>query len=89
MSRSDKVTGSRRILVVDDEPDILNLMAVSLASAYEVTTASTPHQAIECCRRQRFHLAVVDVRLPGLSGMELVPWLFRDLASAYCSRVCQ
>jgi len=75
MGQGNKVTESHHILVVDDEPDIRDLIVETLTPAHQVTAASTPQQAIECCRRQCFHLALVDVRLPGLSGMELAPRL--------------
>ncbi|MEJ2211172.1 MAG: response regulator transcription factor [Anaerolineae bacterium] len=68
-----------RILVVDDDQDTLTLIAECLEFDYDVVTASTPEQALALCRQQRFHLAMVDVRMPRISGLMLAPRL-ADLA---------
>lgn len=61
-----------RILVVDDEPDILDLVRQSLAEAgFAVETATTAHEAIEKLRRAPPDLAVVDLMLPDLPGTEI------------------
>ncbi len=64
-----------QVLVVDDEPDIRELLADYLTPLCEVTTVPNPQKALRACQRARFHLALVDIRLPGMSGLELVPQL--------------
>ena len=63
---------ARRILVVDDEPDILELTRLSLArEGYEVETAATGEEALACLRRGRPDLVVLDLMLPDRSGTDV------------------
>jgi len=61
-----------RILVVDDEPDLLELVRFNLSQAgYEVETAETGMDGIEKARRRHPDLLVLDVMLPDLPGTEV------------------
>jgi two-component system, OmpR family, phosphate regulon response regulator PhoB len=65
-----------RILVVDDEPDIVALVAYHLAKAgYRVSTASSGTEALESTRRDRPALVVLDLMLPGISGYDVLEQL--------------
>jgi two-component system, OmpR family, phosphate regulon response regulator PhoB len=65
-----------RILVVDDEPDIVALVAYHLAKAqYRVTTASTGTDALTIARSERPSLLVLDLMLPGMSGFDVLTHL--------------
>jgi two-component system response regulator PilR (NtrC family) len=67
-----------RILVIDDEPDIRDLMDMLLSSAgYEVSTAEDGAGAIERAKREAFDLAVTDLRMPGMSGIDTMAALKR------------
>jgi len=58
-----------RILVVDDEPNILELLAASLRFAgFEVETAADGRAALDTARRFGPDLLVLDVMMPGLDG---------------------
>jgi two-component system KDP operon response regulator KdpE len=60
-----------RILVVDDDPQIRRVMRVTLtAQGYEVDDAKDGHSALEKLRDPRFDLVLLDVNMPGLSGLE-------------------
>ena len=62
----------RRILVVDDHQDTLDLFAMVLSHEnYDVITASTVKQALAHAQREHFDLLVLDYRLPDGSGLEL------------------
>jgi two-component system phosphate regulon response regulator PhoB len=68
-----------RILVVDDEPDIVALVAYHLARAgYRVSTASTGTEALEAGREEQPALVVLDLMLPGLSGFEVLERMRAD-----------
>ena len=65
-----------RVLVVDDEPDIVALVAYHLAKAgYRVSTASSGTDALESARRERPALIVLDLMLPGMTGYEVIEQL--------------
>ena len=71
------------ILVVDDEPDIVALVAYHLAKAgYRVSTAGSGAEALEASRRERPSLVVLDLMLPGLSGFDVLEQLRADPATA-------
>ncbi len=61
-----------RILVVDDEPDLLELVRVNLAqSGFTVETAATGSDALAALRRAPPDALVLDLMLPDISGTEL------------------
>ncbi len=73
-----------RILVVDDEPDIVALVAYHLARAgYRVSTAASGTEALSVARQERPALVVLDLMLPGLSGYDVLAQLraSQELAS--------
>ena len=64
---------THRILVVDDEPDITALVAYHLAKAgYRVSTASNGTEALKTATEQRPDVVVLDLMLPGLSGLDVL-----------------
>src|SRR3954469_14848681 len=63
----------RRILVVDDTPLIREHLRVILGmDQYEVETACDGRSALEMLHERLFHLVITDLRMPGLSGIELL-----------------
>lgn len=61
-----------KILVVDDEREIADLVAVYLQNEdYTVYRYYTAEEALDCIRREELDLAVLDVMLPGMSGFEI------------------
>ena len=61
-----------RILVVDDEPNILSTLAPLLrARGYEVSTAMSGRAAIETAEREKPDLIVLDLGLPDMDGVEV------------------
>jgi two-component system phosphate regulon response regulator PhoB len=68
--------GGERVLVVDDEADIVALVAYHLAKGgYRVSTASSGTDALDAARRERPALVVLDLMLPGMSGYEVLEQL--------------
>src|SRR5262249_40628233 len=69
------VTGER-VLVVDDEADIVALVAYHLVKAgYRVSTAATGPEALTAARQERPALIVLDLMLPGASGYDVLEQL--------------
>ncbi len=68
--------GNERVLVVDDEPDIVALVAYHLVKAgYRVSTAATGPDAVTQARQERPALIVLDLMLPGMSGFDVLEQL--------------
>jgi excisionase family DNA binding protein len=62
-----------RILVVDDEPDVCNIVSKTLAMAeYDVHTVMDGPSAIEQLRKTQYDLLVTDLRMPGMDGLTLI-----------------
>ncbi|HWO66987.1 MAG TPA: response regulator transcription factor [Umezawaea sp.] len=69
-------TGSGRLLVVEDESSIRELLAASLRFAgFHVDTAATGAEALRQVERERPDLMLLDVMLPDRDGFEVVRWL--------------
>jgi DNA-binding response OmpR family regulator len=82
-SARETVPGAQRILVVDDDPAILQLVGDKLERAgYEVFRAASGQQALEVIERNGLpHLAIVDINMPGMDGFEFAQTVqrFTDL----------
>jgi CheY-like chemotaxis protein len=78
LARSEEVALTRaktrfRLLVVDDEPDIREVTSAMLAEeGYEVLTAGDGQEALEVLPRFCPDLVITDLRMPRLSGFELL-----------------
>jgi two-component system phosphate regulon response regulator PhoB len=65
--------GGELVLVVDDEPHIVALIAYHLAKAgYRVATAANGTEALSQANRERPSLVILDLMLPGMSGFEIL-----------------
>jgi putative two-component system response regulator len=80
-----------RVLIVDDEDTIRLVLAKYLRTrGFEVATADSGDAALETLAGARFDLMVCDVRMPGLSGVEIIPSALetdRDLGIVMLSAV--
>ena len=66
----------RKILIIEDNADINNLIAEALRKAeYEYRQAFSGTEGLFCVSSEKFDLAVMDLMLPGMSGEELLPKL--------------
>ena len=63
---------ARKVLIADDEPDILEILKYNLAGeGYEVVTAKDGDEALEKARRTQPDLVVLDVMMPKKTGVEV------------------
>ena len=62
----------RKILVVDDEVTILMMLREAFEEkGYEVVTAQSGEEALEILKKEKFKVMFLDLKLPGMDGLEL------------------
>jgi DNA-binding NtrC family response regulator len=72
-----------KILVVDDEPGILGLLQDALTQwGYEVRCMSTAAAALEALRTDLFDVALIDIRMPDVTGLDLLREIKRQDSAA-------
>jgi len=61
-----------RLLVVDDAPDVTEMIALMMSYAgYQVSTAFSAAEALDAARTRRFDAVISDIGMPGMSGYQL------------------
>ena len=62
-----------KLLIVDDEEDFLNSIAERLGMRdFDITTANEGNLAIKFAKKGKFDVAILDMKMPGMDGMELL-----------------
>lgn len=62
----------RRVLVVDDAPDVTEMLALMMSYAgYEVETAFSAPEALDVARSHSFDAVISDIGMPGMNGYQL------------------
>src|ERR1043165_161813 len=69
-----------RLLIIDDKPDIKNVLCDLLGGRYECQSAGSAEEALTLLHQQRFDLILSDIMMDGMTGLEMVPHV-RKLAS--------
>jgi cyclic di-GMP phosphodiesterase len=64
---------SPRILIVDDEVEITEILADLLSDDYDCLKAGSAEQALVLLRQNEFQLVISDITMPGMSGLEMIP----------------
>ncbi len=73
----------KNILVVDDEPDLVELVLYNLKKeGFQVDSASDGEKALSAIRRGNYDLIILDLMLPGIQGMELCRILRNDIETS-------
>src|SRR2546427_5065737 len=81
--RCDPIMERKSILIVDDDPGILNSFKEILEpEGYRVDTAETGSEALEKCKARRSNMAIIDINLPDTNGTELLPKIHGMLPKA-------
>ena len=66
----------RRVLIVDDEPQIRTLLSMTLCMAgYDVTAVADGFEAMALCTSETFDAILTDIDMPRMNGHELVRWV--------------
>ena len=73
MEQTPKLVDKKTILVVDDDPDVLQAISGYLDSDYNVLRAETGAEALQQSKdfKSEIHLLLSDFQMPGMTGMEL------------------
>jgi DNA-binding NtrC family response regulator len=63
-----------KLLIVDDEPDMLKLLGMILRdkTKYEIITTNNPVEALDLVKRGGYDLVITDLKMPGLDGIEML-----------------
>ena len=62
-----------KVLVVDDDPQVCKTVGMILKEhGYHVQSYSQPRQALQAVRKSPFDMAIIDIKMPDLNGLELV-----------------
>ena len=68
-----------KLLIVDDEVKFLDSISRRLGMRdFEVTKASNGEEALEAARRANFDLALLDLKMPGINGQQVLEILKRE-----------
>ncbi len=75
---------NEKLLVVDDEEDILELLRFNLVrEGYEVACAATGEQALQQINRNSFDLIILDLMLPGIDGLDVARRLKKNVKTQF------
>ncbi len=76
---SNRASGRRCVLIVEDNPLNLKLFSAMIASqGYEVLQATDGHQGLAMAQQHHPNLIIMDVQLPGMSGLDVARSLKAD-----------
>lgn len=68
-----------KILIVEDNPDLLDILRDVLAPEHEVVTARRGEEAVEQAKATSPDLVIMDLQLPAMSGIEAGMWIKREV----------
>lgn len=81
IASSERKTAFPHILIVDDEPDIIELLELTIARmGMDVSSAKCVHDAKQLLQSKQFQLCLTDMRLPDGEGLELVKYIAQHCA---------
>lgn len=65
-------TKLQRVLIVDDEIDLLEILSAKLKGKFDISATSSPVNAIDLLSSQNYDLLITDLRMPNLSGQDII-----------------
>ena len=72
-----KTQSAAKILIIDDEPNVLSVLHTLLSDQYQCKTASSAIEALEYLKEEKYDLVLSDIMMPGMSGLELLEHITR------------
>ncbi len=66
-------TASRKLLIVDDEPEVRAVLRDLLSDTYECSEASSAEEALQLLREDNYQLVISDITMSGISGLDMIP----------------
>src|SRR5215210_7384874 len=66
-----------RILLVDDEPEIINVLSDLLSEHYDCSSAGSAEEALALLSEESFHLVISDITMTGMTGLQMVPHVLK------------
>jgi DNA-binding NtrC family response regulator len=69
---AQKKTARRRVLVVDDETEVVDVLREHFEESYDVDTAPDGKRALKLIRTRRPDVILLDIHMPGLNGLEVL-----------------
>lgn len=69
-----------RVLIIEDNSDLLSILRELLSQEYDVATARRGEDAIAIARTFKPNAVLLDLQLPGIDGIETGKWIKRDMA---------
>jgi putative nucleotidyltransferase with HDIG domain len=79
---ADGSTEQSSILVVDDEPEIRDVLCELLSEDYRCASASSAEDALSFLDSQHFNLVISDITMGGMSGLEMIPFVLEKAPEA-------
>src|SRR5215510_9204432 len=72
-SRADAVAAKPRVLIVDDEPSMRDMLRIVLRrDGFDVIVAANGREAIDLLQKDRVELLISDIRMPDVNGVEVL-----------------
>lgn len=79
-----RLSFKHKILVIDDEPDVLDLISLKFGEAgYHVLTANSGAEGVEIARFERPDVIILDLMMPEMSGLDVCRALKRNPSTAH------
>lgn len=70
---------SNKVLIADDEPELLELLRFSISSAgFDVTTVNNGASALKLAQTEKFDLVILDVMMPRMDGYHVASTISQD-----------
>ena len=79
----DSQANARKVLLVDDNQDMLQILKEAFSMTFQVYTATNGEQGIECAEKELPDIIVSDVMMPGISGLEMCRRLKKKMETSH------